>query len=103
LIHDVDHNDWRLWLEAAGATTVAWNKGPIIGPDSNGALEAARAGFGFALVRRTFVEKDLQQGKLVSPFRKSLGSPLSYHIVYPELALERAAVRTVRDWLMAQR
>lgn len=103
LIHDVDRNDWRLWLEAAGATSVDWARGPIIAPDSNGALEAARAGFGFALVRRVFVEKELQQGKIVAPFRHSLGSPLAYHIVYPELALERAAVRTVRDWLMAQR
>lgn len=103
LIHDVDRNDWRLWLEAASATAVDWNKGPIIAPDSNGALEAARAGFGFALVRRAFVEKDLQQGKLVSPFRQSLGSSFAYHIVYPELALERTAVRIVRDWLMAQR
>lgn len=103
LIHDVDRQGWRTWLEAAGAPAVDWNKGPIIAPDSNGALEAARAGLGFALVRRAFVERDLQQGKLASPFRQSFRSSLAYHVVYPELALERVAVRAVRDWLMAQR
>lgn len=102
LIHDVDRNDWRLWLEAAGATAVDWTRGQIIAPDSNGALEAARSGLGFALVRRAFLEKDLSDGRLVSPFGQELESSLAYHIVYPELAVERQAVRAFRDWLLVE-
>ncbi len=61
-------NDWRMWLEAAGAFEVDWRKGPLIAPDSNGALEAARSGIGFALLREGFVADELAHGRLVAPF-----------------------------------
>lgn len=102
LIHDVDRNDWRLWLEEANAPEVDWRKGVVIAADSNGALEAARAGLGFALVRRGFAEQDLDAGRLVAPFSQSLKSRFAYYVVYPPEALERAAVRRVRAWILAQ-
>ncbi|ATN32717.1 transcriptional regulator [Rhizobium sp. ACO-34A] len=102
LIHDVDRNDWRLWLEAAGATDIDWRRGPVIAPDSNGALEAARAGLGLALLRQGFAEQDIRQGRLVSPFSTAIRSRFAYYLVYPSLALERSAVATVRQWLVEE-
>jgi len=58
-------NLWRLWLRAAGATEIDWPAGPIL-PDSRAVIEAAIAGQGLALARRSMV-KELQSGKLASP------------------------------------
>ncbi|SIR12554.1 transcriptional regulator, LysR family [Rhizobium sp. RU35A] len=102
LIHDAGRNDWRLWLEAEGALDVDWRRGPVIAPDSNGAIETARAGLGFALVRESFAAADLAAGRLVAPFRRSIASRFAYYLVYPPDALDRASVRTVRDWLRAE-
>ena len=100
LIHDAGRNDWRMWLEAAGAFDVDWRKGPLIAPDSNGALEAARGGIGFALLREGFVADDLAKGRLVAPFGSAVRSRFAYYLVYPPEALDRPAVRTVREWLV---
>lgn len=102
LIHDVSRDDWRLWLQAAGADNVDWTKGPVIAADSNGALEAARAGLGFALVGHGFAEQDLQDGRLVCPFAQGLKSHFAYYLVYPSRALEKPATRNLRLWLLQQ-
>jgi LysR family glycine cleavage system transcriptional activator len=102
LIHDAGRNDWRLWLEAAGVPEIDWRKGPLIAPDSNAALEAARAGIGFSLMRQGFVGEDLKEGRLVSVFSSGIKSRFAYYIVYPPEAMERGSVRKVRDWLLSQ-
>lgn len=102
LIHDAGRNDWRFWLEAAGALDVDWRKGPIIAPDSNGALEAARAGLGFALMRESFVAQDLAEGRLTAPYGRPIRSRFAYYMVYPPTVLDRPSVRQVRDWLLAE-
>lgn len=102
LIHDAGRNDWRLWLEAEGALDVDWRRGPVIAPDSNGAIETARAGLGFALVRESFVAADLAAGRLVAPFRRGIASRFAYYLVYPPDVLDRSSVRMVRDWLRAE-
>lgn len=102
LIHDAGREDWRFWLEAADALEVDWRKGPVVAPDSNGALEAARAGLGFALLREGFAAADLAAGRLAAPFGKPARSRFAYYIVHPAEALERPAVRQVRDWLLAE-
>ncbi|MCX8995751.1 transcriptional regulator GcvA [Rhizobiaceae bacterium BDR2-2] len=102
LIHDGGREDWRLWLEAAGVAEIGWRKGPLIAPDSNGALEAARAGIGFALMRQGFVADDLAQGRLAAPFGKPVKSRFAYYIVYPPGVLDRPAVRQTRDWLLSE-
>lgn len=102
LIHDVSRDDWRLWLEGQGASSVDWRKGPVIAADSNGALEAARAGLGFALIRYGFVARDLQDGRLKAPFAKGLHSRFAYYLVYPQRALEKPTTRLLRQWLLEQ-
>ncbi|WP_377297592.1 LysR substrate-binding domain-containing protein [Rhizobium sp. SGZ-381] len=99
LIHDVEREHWRLWLAGVNALSVDWRSGIMIAPDSNGALDAARAGLGFALVRRSFVAQDLAEQRLCAPFSQSLTSRYAYYLVYPPTALERPAVRRLRDWL----
>ncbi|MBB4230425.1 transcriptional regulator GcvA [Rhizobium mongolense] len=101
LIHDVYRHDWKLWLEAAGATKVDASRGPIF-MHGNGAYEAMKAGLGFALMRRSFLEKELAEGSVVAPIPLGVASRLAFHLVYPGAALERPAVAAFRRWLLSE-
>jgi LysR family glycine cleavage system transcriptional activator len=101
LIHDVYRRDWQLWLEAAGAAGVDGNKGPVF-TDGSGAFDAMKSGSGIALMRRSFLARELEDGTVVAPFSLGLSSRLAYHLVYPGLALERPAVAAFRRWLLSQ-
>jgi LysR family glycine cleavage system transcriptional activator len=101
LIHDVYRRDWQLWLEAAGATKVDAMRGPIF-TDGTGAYHAMKAGLGIALMRRSFIEKELADGTIVAPFPMGLASALAYHLVYPPAALERPAIAAFRAWLFSE-
>ncbi len=98
LIHDVHRQDWRLWLEAMGVTGIDAMRGPVF-TDSNGAIEAAKAGDGVALVRLSLVAREIQERRLVAPFSRGVSTGLAYYIVYPPGALDRPAVTALRQWL----
>lgn len=101
LLHDEHRHDWMLWLQAAGLSHVDAARGTVF-TDSNGAIEAAKAGHGIALVRLSLVEKELSEGTLVAPFPKAIASDLAYHLVYPSSALDRQGVTACRDWLLSE-
>jgi LysR family glycine cleavage system transcriptional activator len=98
LIHDVHRQDWRLWLEAMGVTDIDAMRGPVF-TDSNGAIEAAKAGDGVALVRLSLVAREIQERRLLAPFSRGVSTGLAYYIVYPPGALDRPAVTALRQWL----
>ena len=98
LIHDVHRQDWRLWLEAMGVTDIDAMRGPVF-TDSNGAIEAAKAGDGVALVRLPLVAREIQERRLLTPFARGVSTGLAYYIVYPPGALDRPAVTALRQWL----
>ncbi|WP_327437933.1 transcriptional regulator GcvA [Pseudomonas donghuensis] len=102
LLHDEHRHDWRMWLDAARAPQVEASGGTLF-VDSNGAIEAAKAGLGVALVRRSFVQRELDEGMLVTPFAQGIASELAYYLVYPATALERPQVAGFRQWLLACR
>jgi LysR family glycine cleavage system transcriptional activator len=101
LIHDVERNDWTLWLAAAGATKVDASRGPVFS-GGNGAFEAMKAGLGVALMRRSFIDKALSDGTLIAPFPFGVASRLAYHLVYPATALDRPATADFRRWLLSE-
>ena len=98
LIHDVHRQDWRLWLEAMGVSDIDTQRGPVF-TDSNGAIEAAKAGDGVALVRLSLVAREIQERRLVAPFPRGVSTGLAYYIIYPPGALDRPAVAALRQWL----
>ncbi|MEC5320840.1 transcriptional regulator GcvA [Brenneria populi subsp. brevivirga] len=99
LLHDEHRHDWRLWLEAADADPSISQAGPVF-TDSNGAVDAAKAGLGVALVRRAFALPAIEEGELVALFERSVESALAYYLVYPAIALEQPPVAAFRRWLM---
>ncbi|MCR6500730.1 transcriptional regulator GcvA [Shinella sp. CPCC 101442] len=98
LIHDVHRQDWRLWLESMGVRDIDTQRGPVF-TDSNGAIEAAKAGDGVVLVRLSLVAREIQERRLIAPFSKGVTTGLAYYIVYPPGALDRPAVSSLRQWL----
>ncbi|WP_139110175.1 MULTISPECIES: transcriptional regulator GcvA [unclassified Ensifer] len=101
LLHDVQRLDWQLWLEAVGAEGVETTRGPVF-VNSNGAIEAAKAGDGVALVRLSLVSRELAEGVLIAPFPVGIATDLAYHLVYPPSALDRPAVAAFRAWIVEQ-
>ena len=109
LLHDGQRGDWRLWCDTHGAGpggngahTVDWQQG-IVFAHSNGAVEAAVAGRGFALVRRALVARELAARELIGvQGRSALATPLAYHLVYPAETLIDPALSAFRDWMVAQ-
>lgn len=102
LLHDEHREDWALWCEAVGLEAHRARRGPVF-TDCNGVTEAALAGMGMALLRRSFVASALAQGRLVNPLVQPITRPLAYYLVYHETALLAPANRCFRDWLLAQR
>jgi LysR family glycine cleavage system transcriptional activator len=105
LLHDEHHEDWAMWLRAVegdgDGDGVDPSKGPVF-VDSNGAIDAAIAGRGIALVRKALVSAELSAGRLIMPFRTSIETPIAYYLVYDETALLQRRNKRFRDWLMAE-
>ncbi len=101
LLHDVHRQDWRLWLDAAGVEGVDPGRGPVF-VNSNGAIDAAKAGDGVALVRLSLVARELADGMLEAPFPEGVMTGLAYHLVYPPAALDRPPVVAFRSWIIAE-
>ncbi|MBO0125588.1 transcriptional regulator GcvA [Agrobacterium sp. OT33] len=101
LLHDENRNEWRRWLEAAGASDVDASGGTVF-IDSNGALDAAKAGHGIALTRRSFVSRELAEGALIAPFGKDMASTLAYFLVYPRRMLDNPDLVTLIEWMLSQ-
>lgn len=101
LLHDEHRHDWALWLVAAGAPEVDASVGPVF-VDGVGAIEAAKADHGMALVRHSMVERELTEGQLAAPFQQGLKSDLAYYLAYPPDALDQAHVAAFRNWLLAE-
>jgi DNA-binding transcriptional LysR family regulator len=89
---------WEPWLHAAGLSF----KGPTRGPtftDSSVLLDAAAAGLGVALARRSLVQGELQRGRLVRLFEVAVPEPYAHWFVWRADHPRLAAIFALRDWL----
>ena len=101
LLHDGQRDDWQLWARAAGRPQLDTSQG-IVFVDSNAAIEAALAGRGVALARRSMVVNELEQGRLLALQVPQVVTPLAYYLVFREPTLAQPAARRFHDWLLAQ-
>jgi LysR family glycine cleavage system transcriptional activator len=95
----VRKDDWKLWLQAVSADNVDSTRGPIF-DDSNTTIEAAVAGHGIALARKSLVAAQLADGRLVTPFNAAIKVPIAYYLVYPADIVLRSEVALFRAWLL---
>lgn len=101
LLHDA-HNLWPRFLDLlfpqgqqAMAKNVRFNQTSL-------AIDAAVAGQGIALANRFFVARDIQAGRLITPFDAVLRDEQGFYLVSPRRIRQQAPFAIVRDWLLEQ-
>lgn len=99
--HDNDAPSWRNWLKAAGVREIAPDRGPAYS-DTALALQAAIAGNGVALGRRSLVIDDLKAGLLVQPFGPEIRTRFSWHLVCNPVSAEQRKIQAFREWLQSE-
>lgn len=92
---------WEPWLHAADLDFREPRRGPVF-TDSAVLLDAAAAGLGIALARRTLVESDLQSGRLQRLFELAVPDPSAHFFVWRADHPQQAALHALRDWLVEQ-
>ena len=100
LLHDEHRRDWALWFSTLGFPHVNTDRGPVF-IDSNGVLEAAVAGRGIALVRRSLAGEALREGTLIPALELAVASPIAYYLVYASSAMLQPVNRRFRDWIVS--
>ncbi|MET4683517.1 transcriptional regulator GcvA [Brevundimonas faecalis] len=108
LLHDMSEDgdasrpDWAMWLKARHASHADARRGSRF--DQSGMLiEAAAAGRGVALAKRTLAQADLDSGRLVAPFPD--GSQVvgfAYYIVLPRDRPVSPGTQAFVAWLKKQ-
>lgn len=94
--------DWATWFEAADPCRRPPPRKGVSFNYQHLALEACKAGAGFALVTDIFVESDLASGALSQACAFTLPSPHAYYVMAAAPALERPEVAAVHGWLLSQ-
>ncbi|MEM6308237.1 MAG: LysR substrate-binding domain-containing protein, partial [Pseudomonadota bacterium] len=92
--------DWYTWF-----TTMGYDTPEIHGPQfsqSDHAVDAALAGVGVVLGRRSMVVKDLAEGRLVAPFATALNTGARFRFLCAEGYENRPAIRAFRDWIVSE-
>ncbi|WP_298234788.1 transcriptional regulator GcvA [uncultured Azohydromonas sp.] len=104
LLHSIARpDDWGYWLEAAGAGEQVDARAGMTYESSAMSYAAAVEGQGVAIAQRFLVEKDLQEGRLVMPFKKVVDmGDYTYYLLTPAHREETASMRTFRLWLLEQ-
>ncbi len=92
--------DWPAWFRAAGLPP-RFASGTRFS-QADHALDAAVAGGGVVLGRISLAEGDLQQGRLVMPYKTALSTRAKYRFVCPEGSELRPQVRVFLTFLEAQ-
>lgn len=104
LLHSIARpDDWGYWLEAAGVTKQVDARAGMTYESSAMALAAAIEGQGLAIAQLFLVDKDLADGRLVMPFKKTVDmGDFTYYLLTPSHREESATMKTFRLWLLEQ-
>lgn len=93
--------DWNMWLTSAGVDNVDATKGSVFTIESM-AISAAVRGNGIALASTYAVAEEIEEGRLVIPFARSLRTHTSYWVVCPRRTANLPKIKAFREWLIAE-
>jgi LysR family glycine cleavage system transcriptional activator len=106
LLHDMTawrgslpYAEWERYLKAIGAPQVNARRGYMFNRNQI-TIQAAIAGMGVAIARRTLITDELESRQLVAPFAQSVRTGKRYCLVYPAGALDDQRVAAVYDWIV---
>jgi LysR family glycine cleavage system transcriptional activator len=94
-------DDWRQWLTAAGLPAGLSSHTGLTFDQSLLTVQAAIDGLGVAIGRTSYVEADVQKGRLVVPFKISLPADAGFYLVYPAENAGTPKLKLFREWLIA--
>ncbi|WP_171175754.1 transcriptional regulator GcvA [Ruegeria sp. HKCCD8929] len=106
LIHDESIDflrppcDWPAWFRAVGLDPAPRPGAHFSNADH--AVDAAVAGVGVALGRRAMILKDLEEGRLVAPFKTAIESQARFRFLCLQGAETRPQIAAFRDWFLAE-
>ena len=98
ILHIETRDDWQLWFAAQGIEFDV-RRGPLLIDTAIG-VQAAIAGKGVILVRRSLVGDELAAGTLVAPFPDGIAKGSAYFLVYPPERISQPTLRAFRTWIL---
>ncbi len=93
--------DWQMWLAARGVKGVDGSRGPRFNQSSL-VIEAAMAGRGVALAKRTLAQDDLDAGRLIAPMAITTSVDFAYYVVHPKAKARLPQVKAFVTWIQAE-
>ena len=92
--------DWPVWLRAAGVDFTPEHGSRFSQADH--AVDAALAGMGVVLGRRSLIIKELFEKRLVAPFRLALQTKAHFRFLCPLGWEDRPQIAAFRDWVLSE-
>lgn len=104
LLHSIARiDDWQYWLEAAGVNAQFDARAGMTYESSAMSYGAAIEGQGIAMAQLFLVEKDIREGRLVLPFKKTVDmGDYTYYLLTPKHKGETDSMKTFRLWILDQ-
>jgi LysR family glycine cleavage system transcriptional activator len=93
--------DWQMWLAARGVKGVDGSRGPRFNQSSL-VIEAAVAGRGVALAKRTLAQDDLDAGRLIAPMAITTSVDFAYYVVHPKAKARLPQVKAFVSWIQGE-
>ena len=94
-------NDWDRWSTSIGTGSLALAR-RITFTSADLAFSAALDGLGIVLGRQGFIENDLHQGRLVTPFASTFDIGDGFYLIYQNRDSLPARVHNFRRWIVDQ-
>ncbi|PMY80944.1 LysR family transcriptional regulator, partial [Pseudomonas sp. FW306-2-2C-D06B] len=108
LLHDItawrgssEYAEWEFYLDGIGAAGLDVRRGHTFNRNHL-TIEAAIAGIGVAIARRTLLNDELERGALIVPFGVPIANHKRYVVHYPPGGLNQPGARAVHDWLVEE-
>lgn len=96
-------DDWKHWLDAAGAAHEVDVGTGMTYESSAMAYSAALEGHGIAMAQYFLVEDDLREGRLVRPLPQTVDmGHYTYYLLTPAGRRESASMKLFRNWLLKE-
>ncbi|MEM7295191.1 MAG: transcriptional regulator GcvA [Pseudomonadota bacterium] len=92
--------DWAAWFRAVGIDHTP-RHGPAF-TQADHAVDAALSGVGVVLGRRALVVKEIQDGRLVAPYKVALNTGATFRFLCPLGTEERPQVAAFRSWVVSE-
>ena len=92
--------DWPAWFRAAGVHHVPTHGARFSQADH--AVDAALAGAGVALGRRSLTIKDLHEKRLVAPYGLAISTKAQFRFLCPLGTEDRPTIRAFREWMLTE-